>query len=139
MAGVRYTSPDQWHVTLRFLGEVSAREAADAFEQIEFAPATAIVGPAVVRLGKGVVMVPVAGLEAVASAVAVAMDGIGRAPDHEEFTGHVTLARLKARVRPAMLGTSIDARFGVREIDLVRSRLSSQGARYETVATSSAS
>jgi 2'-5' RNA ligase len=62
------------------------------------------------------------------------MAGIGRPPDHEGFSGHLTLARLKARVRPPMLGHSIEGRFAVDEIELVRSRLSAQGARYATVA-----
>jgi 2'-5' RNA ligase len=139
VAGVRYTTRDQWHVTLRFLGDVSLAEALDAFERVAFAPAEAEVGPAVTRLGKAVVVVPIAGLDAIASAVSVAMEDVGRPPDHDTFHGHLTLARLKGRAKPPMLGAPIDARFTVREIQLVRSRLSAQGARYETVASSSAS
>ena len=139
VAGVRYTTREQWHVTLRFLGEVSRREAADAFARVAFAAAEAVVGPTVARLGKAVVIAPVHGLDAVAAAVSIAMDGVGDPPDYEVFTGHLTLARLKARVRPPMLGAPIDARFAVREIHLVRSHLSAQGARYETLATASAS
>lgn len=138
--GVRYTSPDQWHVTLRFLGEVSLREATDAFAALRFSAAEATVGPSVARLGKSVVMVAVRGLDEIAAAVAVAMDGVGRPPDYDEFTGHLTLARLETRGRrPTMLGAAIDATFAVRELHLVRSRLSSSGPRYETVTTSSAS
>jgi 2'-5' RNA ligase len=139
LAGVRYTTPDQWHVTLRFLGEASLRDAVDAFETIAFVSARAVVGPAVVRLGKSVVVVPVAGLDAIAAAVATAMDGIAQPSDHEPFTGHLTVARLKARVRPPMLGEAIDGHFVVREIHLVRSRLSANGSRYETVSTVSSS
>jgi 2'-5' RNA ligase len=139
VVGVRYTTREQWHVTLRFLGDVSVAEALDAFARVSFAPAEAVLGPAVTRLGKSVVVVPVAGLDAIAAAVAEAMDGVGRPPDHETFTGHVTLARLKGRARPPMLSAPIEGRFTVREIHLVRSRLSAQGARYETVASASAS
>jgi 2'-5' RNA ligase len=137
--GVRYTTRDQWHVTFRFLGDVSLTEALDAFALVSFAPAEAIVGPAVARLGKSVVVVPVAGLDAIAASVTAAMDGVGRPPDHDTFTGHLTLARLTRRARPPMLGAPIDARFTVREVRLVRSRLSTPGARYETVATASGS
>jgi 2'-5' RNA ligase len=138
MAGVRYTTREQWHVTLRFLGDASLRESTEVFERVSFAAAEAVVGPAVTRLGKSVVIAPVHGLDEVAAAVAVAMDGVGDPPDHEGYTGHLTLARLKSRVRPAMLGQPIEARFAVREIHLVRSHLSAQGARYETLATVSA-
>jgi 2'-5' RNA ligase len=137
--GVRYTNREQWHVTLRFLGDVSLAEALDAFGRVSFASAEAVLGTAVTRLGKSVVVAPVAGLDAIAAAVAEAMDGVGRPPDHETFTGHITLARLKGRARPPIIGAPIDGRFTVREIELVRSRLSAHGARYETVATASAS
>lgn len=135
MEGVRYTTREQWHVTLRFLGEVAVREAADAFTQVAFAAAEAVVGAAVARLGKSVVIAPVHGLDAVATAVSIAMDGVGDPPDYDVFTGHLTLARLKGRARPAMLGAPIEARFAVREIHLVRSELAPQGSRYETLAT----
>ena len=139
IAGVRYTAREQWHVTLRFLGDASLRGSVTAFERVSFAAADAVVGPAVTRLGKSVVIAPVHGLDEIAVAVSVAMEGVGDPPDHEGYTGHLTLARLKSRVRPAMLGAPIEARFAVREIHLVRSHLSAQGARYETLATASAS
>ena len=139
MAGVRYTTREQWHVTLRFLGNASVGESAAAFARVAFTSVEARVGPAITRLGKSVVIAPVHGLDAVATAVAAAMEGVGDPSDHDGYTGHLTLARLKARVRPPMLGVPIDVRFAVRDIQLVRSHLSRQGARYETVASTSAS
>jgi RNA 2',3'-cyclic 3'-phosphodiesterase len=139
IAGVRYTTREQWHVTLRFLGDASVRESLAAFERVAFTAVDAVVGPAVARLGKAVVIAPVHGLDSVASAVAGTMNDVGDPPDYEGFTGHLTLARLKTRARPAMLGAPIEASFVVHEVHLVRSHLSAQGARYETLATSSAS
>ena len=136
--GVRYTTPEQWHVTLRFLGDASLREAGDALRQVTFAAADAIVGPAVTRLGKGVVIAPVAGLDAIATAVDHAMSGIGEQPEHKGYAGHLTLARLKSRSRLAMLEMTIEARFAVSEIHLVHSQLTAKGSRYETIATVSA-
>jgi 2'-5' RNA ligase len=133
--GVRYTSRDQWHVTLRFLGTCDVDVAARALAWLDAPVATARCGPMVSRLGHDAVVVPVAGLDALAAAVVGCTAGIGRAPDPHPFTGHLTLARLRARAACGIAGARVSARFEVREVALVRSDPTAEGARYTTVAT----
>jgi 2'-5' RNA ligase len=133
--GVRYTTRAQWHVTLRFLGSCDVDDAAAAFARIDGVAAEAVVGPLVSRLGRSVVVVPVRGLEALAAAVAVATAGVGEPPDPRPFAGHLTIARLRHRAACRVTGQRIQAAFAVTELDLVRSELHPQGARYTTVAT----
>jgi RNA 2',3'-cyclic 3'-phosphodiesterase len=133
--GVRWTTADQWHVTLRFLGEVEdPGPVAAALDGASLAPATATVGPRVATLGRGVLMVPVAGLDALAGAVISATAGVGRPPEDRPFRGHLTLARARpgASVR-GLAGAAVAATFPVDDVRLVRSRLGRGGARYEDV------
>ena len=137
-AGVRWTTRDQWHVTLRFLGEVADAEPVaaalrDGLAGVE--PCEVVAGPAVAALGRNVVMVPVAGLDGVAAAVVASTVGFGRAPDQRAFHGHLTLARVKQGSARALAGAPISGRWTVDEVCLVRSRLHPQGARYDTVAS----
>lgn len=139
--GLRWTRPDHWHVTLRFLGSVP-----DIDPVVEAlsgsvagrAPATeAVLGPAVDRFGRRVLQVPVAGVEALAGAVVASTSGIGRPPDDRPFHGHVTLARVSERasvdLRP-LTGAPVSARWEVDQVALVRTDLSGAAPRYEEVA-----
>jgi len=139
---VRWTTSDQWHVTLRFLGDVAddrITEVIGALADVaEVAPSTATLGPRISWLGHATIVVPVAGLGALAAVVRDATVDIGDPVDPRPFNGHITLARLKGRGRSCTTGTvglPVSAEFPVREIALVRSRLHPDGARYETVAT----
>jgi 2'-5' RNA ligase len=132
--GVRYTTRDQWHVTLRFLGTADVEEAARAFGRISAASAWAVLGPAVARLGRSTVVVPVAGLDGLAAAVRRATATIGEPPEPRPFAGHLTIARLRHRPACGVAGQRISAAFDVSEIHLVRSHLEPTGARYEVVA-----
>ncbi len=133
--GVRWTTRDQWHVTLRFLGEVEDPDpVATALDDAALAPATATLGPRVTALGRGVLVVPVAGLDALAGAVVAATAGIGRPAGDRPFRGHLTLARARrgASVR-ALAGAAVAGTFPVDEVRLVRSRLGPGGSRYDDV------
>ena len=135
--GVRWTTRGQWHVTLRFLGSVSDPEpVVDALRAAAAeVPATdAVLGPAVTRLGRGVVCVDVGGLETVAGAVAEATAAFGQPPDDRPFHGHLTLARLKGARSGGLVGAEVAARWPVDDIHLVESHLHPHGARYESVA-----
>jgi 2'-5' RNA ligase len=87
------------------------------------------------RLGHDAVVVPVAGLDELATAVVACTAGVGQPPDPRAFTGHLTLARLRARAACGIGGAAFHATFPVHEVALVRSDPSAQGVRYTTVAT----
>lgn len=132
--GVRWVPPDQWHVTLRFLGEADPEAAVGALRRVRAEPAVAELGPRVSRLGRSVVCLPVAGLDAVADAVALATADVGE-PLDRPFSGHLTLARLRHRAACGVTGTALSARFPVDEVALVASTLGPGGATHEVVAT----
>lgn len=138
--GLRWTTPAQWHVTLRFLGKVDEPNAvAEALSSI---PTSLHAGTVVARLGPAtawfpngrVFHVPVTGVETLAGVV---HDATSRWGQYEEpaFAGHVTLARFRGPDSgPAdIAGTPIAAHFEVPEVVLYASSLGSEGATYEVV------
>jgi 2'-5' RNA ligase len=130
--GVRYTRREQWHVTLRFLGRAEIDDAAGALARLDAAPADAVLGPAVSRLGRDVVCVPVDGLDELAAAVVAATAEVGGPPEPRRFAGHVTLARLRRRGACRIAGAPFHARFPVTEVALVESVPGSGGPTYMT-------
>jgi 2'-5' RNA ligase len=133
--GVRWVRPEQWHVTLRFLGDADEDEVVATLGTLQAQPATATYGPAVSRLGRAVVCVPVRGLDALAAAVAELTAHLGEPPDPRPFAGHLTLARLHHRGSCRLAGHKISAEQQVTTIDLVASTLSSDGPTHRILAT----
>ena len=133
--GVRFVHPDNWHITLRFLGDVDRRDVIDALDGISFRPAHARLGPAIDVISERALVVPVHGLDALVERVNELTGHIGE-PPRKRFLGHLTVARVKSHVpMPTALGELVSAAFDVDEIALVQSRLEPSGARYETVET----
>ena len=156
--GVRWTTPDQWHITLRFLGELADPVAADAgrgtdaptrdqggaaaavvaarLRSSSLPAAEAVMGPASECGAPGVLWLPVAGLDPLAAAVTDATHGIGRRADGP-FRGHLTLARARRGARRGVLGTLAPlvgaAAWTVREVAVVESTLGGSGSRYEVL------
>lgn len=132
-AGVRWTRRDQWHVTLRFLGEVAdPGPVAAALSTAPLRRCEVRLGPRVRALGRQVLCLPVAGLGELAQAVEEATAGFGQPPDDRRFRGHLTLARLRRGTRPAGLaGGAFDDSFPVTDVRLIRSHQDAQGSRYE--------
>ena len=139
--GLRWTTPDQWHVTLRFFGEADLDEAVAVFGRIAVestGDTVAALGPATGRFGQRVLHVPVDGLGALARATVSATKGVGKPPDGRPFSGHLTLARSRTRavdLRP-LAGQALAGRWPVGELTLVCSRLGAgegRAARYEVV------
>src|SRR5215469_10621424 len=101
---LRWTTAAQWHVTLRFLGEVQAEDlgalstALDSLAGWYGEPGQEVeahLGPAVAWFtGRRVLQVPVAGLDELAARVADATAPWGEPEDHP-YRGHVTLARVR--------------------------------------------
>lgn len=137
-AGVRWSRREQWHITLRFLGEVDRDAAVTALRGLSAPPSVAELGPTIERLGPRVVCVPIGGLEELAAAVAAAMGDLGAPPDHRPFRAHLTLGRARsADTDVPLVGTPFRASFPVDAVALVESHLGSGPARYEVVAEQS--
>lgn len=146
LPSLRWTTEDQWHITLRFLGEVeepsavaeALKEVPAALRQAEIDDVEATVGAATAWFrGRRILHVPVTGLDALAQAVATATVPWGDGSDDSVFSGHLTLARVRRReTGPANLaGTLISAEWTVPEIALMSSTLTPGGSRYAVVAT----
>lgn len=139
---VRWTTEEQWHVTLRFLGECSADEAVAALRTVAWPPAPEAVLRADVRsFGRDLLYVPVEGVDPLGAAVVAATRGVGAPPPGRPFTGHLTLARARrgGDVRPlvgataAVAGETAEARWRADEVVLMASELRQAGARYSVV------
>jgi len=136
--GVRFVPPENWHVTLRFLGEVDEREVVAALDEIDRGDRqrpVARLGPAVDVLGERALVIPVAGLDELARSVDRATKHLGER-SRKRFIGHMTLARCARGARmPEVLGAPFADEFTVAEMALVHSRLEPTGAHYDTVAS----
>lgn len=134
--GLRWTGPDQWHVTLRFLGRCEIEACRDALRGAVVPTATAVLGPVTDRFGRRILHVPVGGLAALATVVVQATVALGEPPEDRPFSGHVTIGRARTRqgvdLRP-LCGTPVAASWPVTEVALVASHLGGGPARYETV------
>jgi RNA 2',3'-cyclic 3'-phosphodiesterase len=136
VAGLRWTTRDQWHVTLRFLGRVDDVDAAmAAVQSIKAAGCEVTVGPTLGRFGRRILHVPTHGLEEIAAATVAATGHIGEPPEPRPFKGHLTLARSRRGDTDlrALAGATITGRFRADEVTLVQSHLGGGGARYEVI------
>jgi 2'-5' RNA ligase len=137
---VRWVPTEDLHVTLRFLGEVGDDAVPGVKETLgavaaRHVPRRVELGPSTGRLGRGVLMVPVAGLDDLGGAVAEATSGFGVLPPRRPFVGHVTLARARNRrsIPASLSGQPIEGAWVAGQLVLVRSHLGPAGARYEVV------
>ncbi len=134
--GARFVRPENWHVTLRFIGNADPNDVADALDQATFEPTTVELGPAVDVGNERVLFVPATGADALAAEVAQVTRDLGDEPLRKRFLGHVTIARVKKRANmPRALGEMITAAWEPSEVALVESRLHPDGARYDTLQT----
>ena len=129
--GLRWIDPRRLHVTMRFLGDADEEAALAALGGERFPVAGVTLGPGVERLGRGVLVVPAAGLEDLATAIAAATARIGQPPPDRPFVGHVTVARYRG-TPPAGYAPPIRATFTATEIALV---CSDPPGTYRNVAT----
>ena len=150
----RWVKPEQMHVTMRFLGSITHGEATELkqlLHSISAAPFTLRPGgmgcfpnsrrPRVLWAGLTGALEAVSHLH---SAVTGATRAIGQTPEDRPFRPHLTLARIHEADRASLsvleaIIEPIDAwsaeEWLVSELHLLQSHLSSEGARYETLAT----
>jgi RNA 2',3'-cyclic 3'-phosphodiesterase len=145
---LRMVTPGQWHVTLRFLGDVDTSLVPDLVHALEAAteelPGSipCEVGPGTAWFGGDRVLhIPVSGLDR--AAVDIREATVPIVPDldpvNAHFTGHLTVARTKrGRLAPpersALTGVALATSFYVDSIDLVGSQAHPGGVRYTTLA-----
>ena len=160
--GLRWTTRDQWHVTLQFLGEVeepapvaaaiatlpSVLEATDSGDgPLAEHPVEALLGPVTAWFpGRRVLHVPVRGFDLLATAISRSLadvvgeedvEAAGPADARPAFFGHLTLARQRGR-RPGparLAGVPVHAEWTVEAVSLMGSTLGPGGAVYETQVT----
>jgi 2'-5' RNA ligase len=146
LESVRWSTHDQWHVTLRFFGDLAPADVSRALELLAQAaasipgraPLEAQGGPATRFMGRGLIVWPVHGLAVAAGAVEAATAGIGQPPPDRRFVGHVTIARGRrgADLRSARhLLQPLAASWLVNSLSLVQSELHHDGARYQEIAS----
>ena len=143
---LRLVGPTRWHVTLRFLGEVTEAELGPLGEGLQ-AGVAAHRGPLECRLGPAtawfsrvrVLQLPAQGLDELAAAVSRATVPVvaERAGGEPPFNGHLTLARVKGRLGPRaqadLEGLPFASSFAVDAVDLVASEPSPGGHVYSTL------
>ncbi|RIL07730.1 MAG: RNA 2',3'-cyclic phosphodiesterase [Proteobacteria bacterium] len=143
---VRWSRPEAYHVTLRFLGATPHARVADVAAAVR--AAVRDVAPFSLRLGAlhgfptprrpRVVVLdlePPDAIVAVAARVESAVVEAGFAPEARGFHPHVTLGRVKERARRAprlhaTLGPADPAPFRVEQVVFFRSELAPAGSRY---------
>ncbi len=136
--GLRWSGEDQWHVTLRFFGDLGPAEVDEATAALsKLASAlpgafTARGGPATKFLGPGLLIWPVDGLGPAAGPIGQATAHIGQPLADRPFLGHVTVAR---GAGGADLLSPLSASWPVTSLALVHSRLGAGGARYRDICT----
>ena len=142
--GVRVVRPDEWHVTLRFLGEVDGGLVPSLVGALEetvrtvVAPVRCVLGPAAAWFPGGrILQLPAGGLDGTAAAVRSATLPLVPAGRRGEppFRGHLTLARTgpPAGGRTGwaeVAAVGFTGSFAVETLELVGSRRTAGGPRY---------
>jgi RNA 2',3'-cyclic 3'-phosphodiesterase len=140
--GARWSTENQWHVTLRFFGDLNTTEVerasvdlATVARSLPTGP-TAHGGPGTRFLGSGLIVWPVDGLQTAAEAVERATASLGEPVPERRFYGHITMARGRRGVdlrRARHVLTSLAMSWPVTSLALVQSQLHPDGARYSDI------
>jgi 2'-5' RNA ligase len=141
---VRWTATEQWHVTLRFLGELGRPDLTRLMTALARTakelpgPVVAQGGPGTGFLGPGLIVWPVQGLASVATAIEKATTDIGQPVPYRHFLGHLTIARGRRgtdlRLRHDLLA-DLAGSWSVTSVSLVQSELHPGGAQYRDMET----
>ena len=101
--GLRWSSPEQWHITMRFFGEVDdsqARRLEDALRSPKLGRAEVCLDALGVFAAKGILYAQVAAsstLNALQAQIEQTVTGCGLLPESRAFRPHITLARSRGR------------------------------------------
>jgi RNA 2',3'-cyclic 3'-phosphodiesterase len=151
--GLRFTDPEQAHLTLKFLGEASEEHLEEVSAAIERGVEESEVSPFVAQFG-GLGVFPsleyisvvwfgveegAGDLRRLHEAIEARTVGVGFDPEEHEFTPHVTLARMdhaggKEVVQEVVTGRApVVGEMHVEEVRLTESSLTPEGPVYSTV------
>jgi len=140
--GAKWVDPGNYHLTLRFIGEVDEGQAADidaALARIH-APSFDLTLAGIGHFGLRQLWVGVArnqALQHLHEKIDSAINRLGFMPDEHRYTPHVTLARLKRpsearlQIYLAEHGLFSAAPFAVQHFSLIASYLTKSGSIYE--------
>lgn len=142
--GMRWSTPEQWHITLAFLGEVGAADESvlvRELRRVRQAPVPLTVDGMGIFERVGILYAAVEltpGLEALQRAAAAAVKAAGLAIEDRAYRPHVTLARSKGRLplrnlkrfKPMLEQHRPRVHWTAAEFLLYESQLSPSGARY---------
>ena len=147
--GLRWSEPEQWHVTLRFFGEAEAVELQClkmAVEALSAKPVDVEIGALGWFAAKGILYAAIAAspsLAALQAQVVASTSDCGVLPESRPFQPHITLARSKNRTgmatlrrlcQPEMPAFGPAVRWVAEEVLLYESILDRGGAQYEILA-----
>jgi 2'-5' RNA ligase len=127
--GVRWTTREQWHVTLAFLGRTDPERVLQALADLDHPQVEVTLDGRVGRLGRDALVVPVRGVDQLAADVRRALD-----LEPARFVGHLTLARLKQRPACGLVDHPVRASWTADSIALVASDTLPTGVVYRTLA-----
>lgn len=134
--GIKWVPPENWHITLRFLGDTDPEDTIRRLDDFAFEPFRVRYGPGIDVLMERIVVAPVHGLDSTAERIRKLLRDVGAEPSRKRFNGHLTLARLRKRPpRLTVVGAPFVGEQTVEEITLVASRLRPEGPEYETIET----
>lgn len=147
--GVRWVDPGNFHVTIRFVGEIDEGVATDLDAEVALlrAPKFSLTvagvdffGPVEKPRAVIATLDRETGLHHLFERLGMVMARVGLPPDHRRFTPHVTLAYC-AKPNPAEIMQYVAANnllrlapFAVERFHLVRSYLTKAGSFYEDIA-----
>jgi RNA 2',3'-cyclic 3'-phosphodiesterase len=141
--GVRWSRPEGYHVTLRFLGNVERERVPELVKRVAERVGTA--APFRVRLGAvcafppgrsprviAVAVEPEGPLAALAARVEEGVVAAGLAPERRRFRAHLTIGRVRGRRIPPLEGMAVPgaSAIDVCEVVLYRSDLDREGSVY---------
>ena len=152
-ADVRWTVPEQWHVTVKFLGDMPDRDVSVVGEALvegakEASPFRMTVGGTGCFPPRGPVRIVWAGaadesggMDNAVKSIQVPLEACGFPPENRPWTGHITVGRVQQdrsgdRLRDAVaalpMGTVAQ---DIDSVTLMASALSPRGATYSKVQT----
>ncbi len=134
---VRWSTPEQWKITVRPMGHVGDRVVPPLIEalreELSSTPAVqCVLGPATRRLAGQWLGAPVSGLEELAEVVFEATEELVPVTHPQPFQADVVLAR--GRVPRELEGRPVSASWTARAVSLVADRSSPRVADYDDLA-----